>query len=118
HHSLQPSRHPPHYLLVYLYMPARPSPPLLPYTTLFRSSRRRRLSIESTITPAHSESRRTGRNCAKPRNPSMSAIPAGSSAFAVGDRKSTRLNSSHEWISYPVFCLRIKTRPDVGISRS
>src|SRR5207247_9899145 len=28
----------------------------------------------------------------------------------VGDRKSTRLNSSHEWISYAVFCLKKKTR--------
>src|SRR5438105_1577803 len=26
-----------------------------------------------------------------------------------GDRKSTRLNSSHEWISYAVFCLKKKT---------
>src|SRR5207247_9027046 len=25
-----------------------------------------------------------------------------------GDRKSTRLNSSHEWISYAVFCLNNK----------
>src|SRR5438105_7824726 len=25
------------------------------------------------------------------------------------DRKSTRLNSSHEWISYAVFCLQKKT---------
>src|SRR6266536_4838727 len=27
-----------------------------------------------------------------------------------GDRKSTRLNSSHEWISYAVFCLNTKKR--------
>src|SRR5207247_10587809 len=27
---------------------------------------------------------------------------------AVEDRKSTRLNSSHEWISYAVFCLKKK----------
>src|SRR5207247_10741747 len=27
----------------------------------------------------------------------------------VRDRKSTRLNSSHEWISYAVFCLKNKT---------
>src|SRR5438105_9664002 len=27
-----------------------------------------------------------------------------------GDRKSTRLNSSHEWISYAVFCLKKKKR--------
>src|SRR5438105_8013737 len=28
--------------------------------------------------------------------------------LALGDRKSTRLNSSHEWISYAVFCLKKK----------
>src|SRR5207247_3155465 len=27
----------------------------------------------------------------------------------ISDRKSTRLNSSHEWISYAVFCLKKKT---------
>src|SRR5207247_5993641 len=29
-------------------------------------------------------------------------------AMASPDRKSTRLNSSHEWISYAVFCLKKK----------
>src|SRR5438105_6374989 len=29
---------------------------------------------------------------------------------AKTDRKSTRLNSSHEWISYAVFCLKKKKR--------
>src|SRR5438105_12452090 len=29
-------------------------------------------------------------------------------AVELGDRKSTRLNSSHEWISYAVFCLKKK----------
>src|SRR5438105_7760233 len=29
---------------------------------------------------------------------------------ATGDRKSTRLNSSHEWISYAVFCLKKKKK--------
>src|SRR5207247_6360790 len=29
---------------------------------------------------------------------------------AHSDRKSTRLNSSHEWISYAVFCLKKKTK--------
>src|SRR6266849_3788412 len=28
--------------------------------------------------------------------------------LGLGDRKSTRLNSSHEWISYAVFCLKKK----------
>src|SRR5207247_2989296 len=30
---------------------------------------------------------------------------------ACEDRKSTRLNSSHEWISYAVFCLKKKKTP-------
>src|SRR5207247_9420115 len=29
---------------------------------------------------------------------------------ASSDRKSTRLNSSHEWISYAVFCLKKKNK--------
>src|SRR5207247_9588848 len=29
------------------------------------------------------------------------------------DRKSTRLNSSHEWISYAVFCLKKKTKKTI-----
>src|SRR5207247_3630300 len=31
-------------------------------------------------------------------------------ATGTVDRKSTRLNSSHEWISYAVFCLNKKNR--------
>src|SRR5690606_40180238 len=31
-------------------------------------------------------------------------------AFALGDRKSTRLNSSHVKISYAVFCLKKKNK--------
>src|SRR5207247_9289976 len=31
-------------------------------------------------------------------------------AGACQDRKSTRLNSSHEWISYAVFCLKKKKK--------
>src|SRR2546422_10650713 len=33
----------------------------------------------------------------------------GRRAAGVGDRKSTRLNSSHGYISYAVFCLKKKT---------
>src|SRR5438105_11122743 len=35
--------------------------------------------------------------------------PVGSSEDSA-DRKSTRLNSSHEWISYAVFCLKKKKK--------
>src|SRR5438105_11832898 len=31
-------------------------------------------------------------------------------SMAASDRKSTRLNSSHEWISYAVFCLKKKKK--------
>src|SRR5690242_12623518 len=34
----------------------------------------------------------------------------GSLTFTIGDRKSTRLNSSHMSISYAVFCLKKKTK--------
>src|SRR5690625_6146339 len=34
----------------------------------------------------------------------------GIAAFILGDRKSTRLNSSHVAISYAVFCLKKKTQ--------
>src|SRR5207247_5214546 len=37
----------------------------------------------------------------------FSGTPVGDQ-FAALDRKSTRLNSSHEWISYAVFCLKKK----------
>src|SRR2546426_5902737 len=78
-----------------------PRSTLFPYTTLFRS--RKRLERE--------EKRR---NC----QPSFNAGPplrsfaergAQMSAQAIlGDRKSTRLNSSHLVISYAVFCLKKK----------
>src|SRR5438105_8112423 len=35
----------------------------------------------------------------------------------VEDRKSTRLNSSHEWISYAVFCLKKKKTTSAMKSR-
>src|SRR2546429_6866882 len=36
-------------------------------------------------------------------------VPEEETHAAVGDRKSTRLNSSHGYISYAVFCLKKKT---------
>src|SRR5690606_41658557 len=43
----------------------------------------------------------------RPRRPVLSA-PGGSEGADRGDRKSTRLNSSHVKISYAVFCLKKK----------
>src|SRR5205809_5489232 len=49
----------------------------------------------------------------------VSGRRAGQSS-APGDRKSTRLNSSHGYISYAVFCLKKKTReaPPVVVEES
>src|SRR5260221_5913008 len=66
-----------------------PRSTLFPYTTLFRSRRGRR------------GPRRRER---KPRPPGQSADEN------PGDRKSTRLNSSHTVISYAVFCLKKKKK--------
>src|SRR6266536_4417839 len=43
-----------------------------------------------------------------PRPSRLTAAPVGRHGSVFGDRKSTRLNSSHEWISYAVFCLKKK----------
>src|SRR5258708_25019202 len=72
-----------------------PRSTLFPYTTLFRSQ-----SFNLKIVSA-------------PPNP-FCAANAAIFAIAVSlDRKSTRLNSSHQIISYAVFCLKKKkiTKP-------
>src|SRR5438105_11436402 len=44
------------------------------------------------------------------RSPRARLRPRQSRKASTRDRKSTRLNSSHEWISYAVFCLKKKNR--------
>src|SRR5437773_4945750 len=39
----------------------------------------------------------------------LAALPSSATVTVSGDRKSTRLNSSHITISYAVFCLKKKT---------
>src|SRR5260370_11490296 len=43
------------------------------------------------------------------RGGGLEALDCIIAAEEQGDRKSTRLNSSHTWISYSVLCLRKKT---------
>src|SRR5947207_4329135 len=45
-----------------------------------------------------------------PAVPKLRTPPPGKAFVRVGDRKSTRLNSSHTVISYAVFCLKKKTQ--------
>src|SRR5207247_9694952 len=52
----------------------------------------------------------TGRRCWKRRTKPGSQWRVIRRKIEMEDRKSTRLNSSHEWISYAVFCLKKKKR--------
>src|SRR5262245_64558486 len=74
-----------------------PRSTLFPYTTLFRSRHARGLARHA---------RRRDRR--RPHAPLRAARAA--HAVAGGDRKSTRLNSSHLGISYAVFCLKKKKK--------
>src|SRR5207244_10854231 len=77
-----------------------PPPPLFPYTTLFRSIRGSQpLSGVNIQTPPKFRNR----FC---RHAEAGRLPV--SAEAREDRKSTRLNSSHQINSYAVFCLKNK----------
>src|SRR5438105_5817520 len=60
--------------------------------------------LESTASNA-GVPKRPNRNHDIPRTPNHP-----NEARASVDRKSTRLNSSHEWISYAVFCLKKKKK--------
>src|SRR5438105_9752548 len=79
---------------------------LFPYTTLFRSDSVRwvsgRTGESSDGRVSDIRARRVGDRSGRRRPASRNR------SFGRGDRKSTRLNSSHEWISYAVFCLKIK----------
>src|SRR2546422_6517752 len=92
-----------------------PRSTLFPYTTLFRSlmglshpQARSALQVppaQSAITPSTDEpipDRMPGDCIEHTRQP----LQGGQALPTVGDRKSTRLNSSHGYISYAVFCLK------------
>src|SRR5688572_31200781 len=87
-----------------------PRSTLFPYTTLFRSlvvgCDRRPLSRQPRAHPdvAGCPLAATGRH-RRGRAPRRDPRPA-----VAGDRKSTRLNSSHSQISYAVFCLKKKKK--------
>src|SRR5690348_18208404 len=90
----------------------RPPPrsTLFPYTTLFRSGvgdRGRPDDDPRGGTPAgrRRARSRTGRRLRAARPDGRAA-----GAHTGGDRKSTRLNSSHPSISYAVFCLKKKKK--------
>src|SRR2546422_6295801 len=77
-----------------------PRSTLFPYTTLFRSDLWARACPGDHPIPSHA----------------VQDLPLTRSPLTTGrgrDRKSTRLNSSHGYISYAVFCLKKKNLPSI-----
>src|SRR5690242_21272447 len=89
-----------------------PRSTLFPYTTLFRSHRRKRavpLVVELVAAdPVLADPRAGCHLRAAGVAPSLIGVALARSTFLSKDRKSTRLNSSHMSISYAVFCLKKK----------
>src|SRR5438552_11808550 len=81
-----------------------PRSTLFPYTTLFRSH------VHFEQVDAGSEDGRGG-VLSKYEHRENREQRADSNADQDLDRKSTRLNSSHQIISYAVFCLKKKNKP-------
>src|SRR5688572_31182484 len=83
-----------------------PRSTLFPYTTLFRSFTRRldarQQGPDRRVEPQH---RPETLFAQRPEPVCPPHVPQ-----LVGDRKSTRLNSSHSQISYAVFCLKKKIK--------
>src|SRR5258705_6491498 len=102
----------------FFFLIIRPPPrsTLFPYTTLFRSSRRarrvrgRRVELQRGSPPirARGQAGPTGRRPGAFGSSPRRARPVSAGDPTSGDRKSTRLNSSHLGISYAVFCLKKK----------
>src|SRR3712207_8948964 len=97
-----------------------PTSTLFPYTTLFRSEGARALGLEHEIGSIE-RGKRADLIVVTRDRPHLTTTPDPFSAIVYaarpgdvqttvvdGDRKSTRLNSSHANISYAVFCLKKK----------
>src|SRR3712207_8518214 len=78
-----------------------PRSTLFPYTTLFRSG-------EEGLVLAHGEEEQANGVSELPHPAELRHRRAEHLVGLLGDRKSTRLNSSHANISYAVFCLKKK----------
>src|SRR2546428_10767410 len=86
-----------HFFFFFLMIRRPPRSTLFPYTTLFRSLRPGQ-HLEHDDEHASWRGAELGRD--RP----------GDAAEVERDRKSTRLNSSHDQISYAVFCLKKKKK--------
>src|SRR2546422_7220903 len=85
-----------------------PRSTLFPYTTLFRSLGRRPIGKHVAFGAARLWRRGIAELLA-------SGAPLAGDFLDERDRKSTRLNSSHGYISYAVFCLKKKKRNTLSL---
>src|SRR2546422_5778512 len=96
-----------------------PRSTLFPYTTLFRSrgAPGDRRGSEGQAAGRRPVLRRSAGNVRGPVRPHVAHLDA--HRGRVGrDRKSTRLNSSHGYISYAVFCLKKKKKNERAANRT
>src|SRR2546422_2090888 len=89
----------PYFFFFFLMIRRPPRSTLFPYTTLFRSQ----------AGPFTDFASRTRIFVLRANGATMKRIPF-SYNKVIADRKSTRLNSSHGYISYAVFCLKKKKK--------
>src|SRR5207244_13029754 len=96
----------------FFFLLSPPPSPLFPYPTLFRSrhSSSRRINGRPPWTPSGGRCHMDDVEIPRPLLEEYS--PSGEEGPAV-DRKSTRLNSSHQIISYAVFCLKKKKKKPI-----
>src|SRR2546422_6061090 len=85
-----------------------PRSTLFPYTTLFRSPAASLVTAESCWVPPTAIVADVGVTVTE--TSATIAVGGTQQLSAVTDRKSTRLNSSHGYISYAVFCLKKKKK--------
>src|SRR2546422_1144535 len=93
-----------------------PRSTLFPYTTLFRSLQPHEPIVGEGVFK-HESGIHTAAIAIHPAIYQFIAEEAvgGEQRFVFGDRKSTRLNSSHGYISYAVFCLK-KKKNDIYVT--
>src|SRR3989442_7427475 len=93
-----------------------PRSTLFPYTTLFRSRGApglagvRALHAQQVRAERLGQRSRHAEGAGAVRALGLGPVERDAEAGAAGDRKSTRLNSSHVRISYAVFCFEKKTK--------
>src|SRR2546429_5147437 len=92
-----------------------PRSTLFPYTTLFRSFFHGTLLSMQGLEPASCITASFFKRIQRIRPALTKDKPARRIKNASQDRKSTRLNSSHGYISYAVFCLNKNTTLDQAI---